>query len=39
MGHSPPNEWCGKHLAFAIVATVFYALPRLAFDTWKGRKK
>jgi hypothetical protein len=39
MGGSPPSkEWCGKMVPVAILGMIFYALPRMAFATWKDRK-
>lgn len=35
----PLGRRCGdpRRLLFAVVLLLFYALPRYAFDTWRGR--
>lgn len=37
MGQTTPDEWCGKSLFLALFLTLFYALPRLAWDSIKSR--
>lgn len=41
---SPNNSGCGKKsmfpiIPFLILATIFYALPRLALDTYRERRR
>lgn len=38
-----PRKGCGKKsivaMPFIVLAVLFYALPRLAFDTWRERRR
>lgn len=36
--HNPKNSSCSMSLPVAVVATLFYALPRMLFESWRGRR-
>ena len=36
--HKGGESSCSMSLPVAVAATLFYALPRLAFDSWRSRR-
>ena len=36
--HTGGDSSCSMSLPVAVLGTLFYALPRMAFESWRGRR-